>query len=333
MKIKENLKVIGLLTVSVLILAGCGQNKSGNSNSSTSSHKVSQTADNSKKAQKKESTKSSSSQENKTALWNDHKDSLLTQFIDQWAPKMNQDYIKYDGKKSLKTSTGTIYPDDLSKVKIDGNKTTIGMSKDGKGNNEYNVVAIYNYDGTEPPLPNHITYVFAFHDDQPVALVDQSRDGDPELKPTQNTEVQSNFEQIVDNNDFTRTDDEEASTESSSNSSQSDSSDDKQTNNKQAKGNSNDVKPITDQSEALSIASSVFNDPALEQSQVVPATRANNDGSYTLIVHAGGGHGIQVYTLTPQADNKVSVHQGIGSDEIGEKRLQDGGTKIASRNQ
>ena len=98
MKIKQSLKAIMLLGVSVLILAGCGQNKSDDSNASTSSHKVSQRADNGKKAEKKEVT--SSSQESKSALWNDHKDDLLTQFIDQWAPKMNQNYTKYDPQLS-----------------------------------------------------------------------------------------------------------------------------------------------------------------------------------------------------------------------------------------
>lgn len=73
----------------------------------------------------------------------------------------------------------------------------MGWSADGMGNYEYNVVAIYNYDGTQPPLPNHITYVFAFHDGQPVALVDQSRDGGPRLTETQNNEVKSNFAEIA----------------------------------------------------------------------------------------------------------------------------------------
>lgn len=80
---------------------------------------------------------------------------------------------------------------------INGEITSIGWSADGMGNYEYNVVAIYNYDGTQPPLPNHITYVFAFHDGQPVALVDQSRDGGPRLTETQNNEVKSNFAEIA----------------------------------------------------------------------------------------------------------------------------------------
>lgn len=70
---------------------------------------------------------------------------------------------------------------------INGESTSICWSADGMG----------NYDGTQPPLPNHITYVFAFHDGQPVALVDQSRDGGPRLTETQSNEVKSNFAEIA----------------------------------------------------------------------------------------------------------------------------------------
>lgn len=73
----------------------------------------------------------------------------------------------------------------------------MGWAPTGKGDYEYNVVAIYNYDGTEPPLPNRITYFFAFHNGKPVVLVDQSRDGDPNCKPTSNQDVASNFERIA----------------------------------------------------------------------------------------------------------------------------------------
>lgn len=251
---------------------------------------------------------------------------MLTQFIDQWAPKMNQNYTKYDGKTSLETSTGTVYPDDLSKVTVNENKTTIGMSKDGNGENEYNVVAIYNYDGTIPPLPNHITYVFAFHNGQPVALVDQSRDGNPELKPTQNTDVQQNFEQIADNNDFTRTDDEEAAAESPSDSSQSDSS-----NNKQAKGNSG-AKPIANADEALQIAQAAFDYAQGKTTDTTksmdPSSGPNSDGSFTLKLYAGA-KGLDVYTVKPLANNKVSVSVKFGSIQGGP--FSDPETKVIVR--
>lgn len=303
MKIKHSLKAVMLFFISALVLAGCGQNKSNDNNSSTSSHKVSKTAANSKKAKKRESTSSLSSQESKKALWNDHKDDLLTQFINQWAPKMNQKYTKYDGKSPLKASTGTFYPDDLTKAKVNGNKTTIGMSKDGKGNNEYNVVAIYNYNGTEPPLPNHITYVFAFHDNQPVALVDQSRDGDPELKVTQNTDVQSNFKQIVDNNSFAK--------QNNDNSTSSSTDTDK-------KESDSEVEPLTLE-EGLSLIKKAGGEVPSQDSKII-----SSNGSTIVIGGYIGAKGYDKITVKPNANGEVSIHEEKGTLESGSYEAFDG---------
>ncbi|MFC6176711.1 DUF4767 domain-containing protein [Companilactobacillus huachuanensis] len=178
-----------LLTVVTLILNGCGsQNQS---KKDTDSPKIKVTTAIKKKHKSQVNTKKS------IVLWDTTKDNQLESFIDQWAPTMKQSYVKYDGTNSLKTSTGTSYPDDLSKVTVEGTTTSIGLSKDGSGSNSYNVVAMYNYNGTVPPLPNHITYFFAFHNGQPIVLVDQSRDGTPNLTETENTKVKSGFADIV----------------------------------------------------------------------------------------------------------------------------------------
>lgn len=141
-------------------------------------------------------THNSSASAATTRRWNKSKDRQLNSFINSWAPKMNQSYKKYDGQNSLHVSTGGNYPDDLSKeVTPDGG--SIGWAPTGKGHYDYNVVAIYNYDGTRPPLPNRITYFFAFHHGKPVALVDQTRDGDPTCKPTANQDVAKNFRRIA----------------------------------------------------------------------------------------------------------------------------------------
>lgn len=140
----------------------------------------------------KEKTKSSS-------LWNASKDEKLSSFIDKWSVTMDQDYDKYDGVNDIETSTGTTYPRDLSNVTVNGQSSSIGWSENGKGDYEYNVVAIYNHDGDVPPLPNHITYFFAYHNDEPVVLVDQSRDGTPDLTETQNAQLNAGFNRIAEN--------------------------------------------------------------------------------------------------------------------------------------
>lgn len=192
MILKTNrLKLATILLAAVLVLTGCSSQNSATNK--TTSHKTTTTA----VKHKPSSVKKTTSTKKETALWDSKKDAQLKNFIDQWAPKMNQSYEKYDGTHSLKTSVGTEYPDYLSKVNVEGTQDSIGFSKDGKGDYSYNVVAIYNYDGTKPPLPNHITYFFAFHNGQPIVLVDQSRDGTPNLVETQNNDVKSGFNEIV----------------------------------------------------------------------------------------------------------------------------------------
>ncbi|MCI1894650.1 MAG: DUF4767 domain-containing protein [Lactobacillus sp.] len=179
-------------TLALVGLAGCGT-PAKSSHSTTKSSKVT-------KAKKKQTTtkKTAASSSQKQALWNTTKEQQLRDFIAQWAPTMGQSYTEYDGKTPLKTSVGTTYPDALKGIKIEQTTPgTIGWAPTGEGKYDYNVVAIYNYDGSVPPLPNHITYVFAFHEGSPIALVDQTRDGWPILTPTRNTEVKNSFAQIA----------------------------------------------------------------------------------------------------------------------------------------
>lgn len=113
-----------------------------------------------------------------------------------WGPTMGQNYQKYDGQNPLHVSVGANYPADLSRESVQGGGS-IGWAPSEKGDYDYNIVAIYNFDGDKPPLPNRITYFFAFHNGQPVALVDQTRDGDPVRHPPVNKDVSSNFARIA----------------------------------------------------------------------------------------------------------------------------------------
>ena len=199
-------KLAALLTVVTLILTGCGsQNQS---KKDTDSPKIKTTTGIKKKHKSQANTANT---KKSIVFWDTAKDNQLESFIDQWAPTMKQSYVKYDGTNSLKTSTGTVYPDDLSKVTVQGANASIGWSKDGSNKYTYNVVAIYNYDGVVPPLPNHITYFFAFQNGEPIVLVDQSRDGTPNLTETENTKVKSSFADIVSGKKVTVSSDTESS--------------------------------------------------------------------------------------------------------------------------
>lgn len=191
---KRGILAATLLLSGVLILGGCSSQSQ--SSSKTSHQNTTKTVKHSGKSTSKQTAAAK-----KTAtLWNPKKDDQLKSFIDQWAPTMKQTYVKYDGTHSIKTPTDISYPDYLPKVNVEGTKDSIGWSKSGKGNYKYNVVAIYNYDNTKPPMEGHITYFFAFEDGQPVVLVDQSTNGTPNLTQTENTKLKTAFAQIADGN-------------------------------------------------------------------------------------------------------------------------------------
>ncbi|WP_309295931.1 DUF4767 domain-containing protein [Limosilactobacillus caecicola] len=183
---KSRLSLLAVVAVSSLFLTGCGQSSATNHSTQASSSSKSKVANSTSGATEKQSN----------ALWNQSKDQQLLSFMNQWAPTMGQSYTKYDGKHDLATKAGMHYPSDLSKTTVNGSNSSIGWSSNGKGQYDYNVVALYNYD-RPGNAATHITYAFAFHNDQPVALVEQSTNGTPDWTQTKNTDVESNFEKIA----------------------------------------------------------------------------------------------------------------------------------------
>ena len=109
---------------------------------------------------------------------------------------MSQAYTKYNGKTALKTKLDVKYPKNFAQAKVNGSTSaSIGWAPSGKGKCDYNVVAIYNDDDFAGA--KYITYAFAFHDGQPVALVSQSTNGGMVWTPTKNATVQSNWARIA----------------------------------------------------------------------------------------------------------------------------------------
>ena len=205
-----------VLLMSTLALAGCSSGQS-KSTKPTSHLKTTSIA---KSKSKNKSESSVTTDKKSTALWDSKKDDQLKSFIDQWAPTMQQSYVKYDGVHSITLPTDITYPDYLPKVTVEGTNSSIGWSKDGKNKYTYNVVAIYNYDNKRPPMEGHITYFFAFKDGQPIALVDQSTNGTPNLTETQNTKVRDAFAQIASGNSATSTSTDDTTKSTTQNDSQ-----------------------------------------------------------------------------------------------------------------
>lgn len=189
----KSLYLIGSVAVLSLMLTGCGKSSPTNHSTQTqSSSSTTQSVSQSSQSDNHSDSKQSSE------LWNDSKDQQLSEFINKWAPTMGQSYTKYDGQNDIRTKAGSHYPSYLGQATVNGSNSSIGWAPSGKGSYDYNVVAIYNYD-RPGNAATHITYAFAFHDGQPVALVDQSTNGTTDWTPTKNADVASNFERISNN--------------------------------------------------------------------------------------------------------------------------------------
>lgn len=191
MKFKKTLSFLAL-GLSTITLVACGGNKTASSKVTSVAEADEQQSVNKDKKEHQQSSEKKSAQ-----LWTVEKDKQLEAFMGKWVKTMGQAYVKYDGEHPLKVSVGGSYPDLLADEQVDGESGRVGWSNDGSGNHEYNVVAIYNHDGNLAPLPNRITYLFAFKNGQPIVLCDQSRDGDPRSGETQNTALKEGFAKIV----------------------------------------------------------------------------------------------------------------------------------------
>lgn len=154
------------------------------------------------KSTKTENTKKDS---DSSLSWSDAKEEKMADFMNDFGEKMDQDYDEYTGNDPLKTPTGEKYPDIFDDMTFerydqDNKKINIGWDPELKKDYDYHVVSIFNYNGDS--AEQHITYLFCIYDDQPVALVDQTTNGDAiKVKETANKDVRKGFEKIVNESD------------------------------------------------------------------------------------------------------------------------------------
>ncbi|MGQ5709071.1 DUF4767 domain-containing protein [Lactobacillus sp. PSON] len=182
------------------------QSSSTSSSSSLNDKKATKEAP--KKAKKKtvkKSTKNKISKKikhkksrTKKISWNNTKAQQLASFVTNWSTGINQVYQKYDGTQPLKTNVGTVYPDVLFQRQflLNGQNVTLSWSPNLKGQAEYKVVAIYNDNFKEANM--HYTYLFCFHNNKPVILLDQGGNTNPiTLIKTKNSTLQTGFANIA----------------------------------------------------------------------------------------------------------------------------------------
>lgn len=182
-----------ITTMAVLTLTGCqNHNNSANVKKTTGVGSVKTTNISGKRT----FGKRDGSDSNDSNVWDSEKQDKLDDFFDDWADSMDQEYKKYSGSGQIKTAAGEEFPKEFDRVKVNGQKVTMSYEPDGKGASDYNVVAIYNYDKNE--AASHITYFFAFHNDQPIVLVDETTNGEyVQAKETANKDLINGFNAIA----------------------------------------------------------------------------------------------------------------------------------------
>lgn len=91
---------------------------------------------------------------------------------------------------------------ELHQLRFFDSNDLIGWNPKGKDTYDYHFVALYNYNRSGAPVGGHITYAFAFHDGQPVELVDEITNGNAHWTEMKNTDVEGDFEQIAKGQDL-----------------------------------------------------------------------------------------------------------------------------------
>ena len=177
--------ISSVILSSLLILTGCGSNSSKKSNVTS---KVKVVKQSSSKEKQKSVTKKKSG-----VLWNNDKDSRLEDFMKQWGEAMDQTYTKYDGTNNIQTASGMNYPQDFNSATVNGQNVSMAWNKKGTGKNDYNVVAIYNYNNSSS---SSITYAFTLADGEPIVLVNE--DSGNNWSETKNKSLKENFVNIFD---------------------------------------------------------------------------------------------------------------------------------------
>lgn len=192
-------------SVTMLLLAGCGQQSKETSQSSSkqvssgkqAAKKV--TASSAKKVSRKQVTQTSSSDK---AVWSSAKSQALKTYMASFSQAMDQQYVEYSPSQSGEYY-GIQFPDylDEDKVAVDDQHVTVSWSENGVGQAAYQVVGIYSDYNTAPSMGAHL-YLFTIHDGQPVVLITEQTQGMPDdlmhFKETANTDLKQNFVQIVD---------------------------------------------------------------------------------------------------------------------------------------
>lgn len=139
----------------------------------------------------------------KQELWDINKSSQLASFVIQWGNTLGQEYKNYTPQNNV-----SLYGTPLPQAVINGNwkmainesPVTVQWSEDGKGNADFNLIAVYSDAETVGYLGKHV-YFFGFQNGQPKVYITQQNQGNDQnymyFNETQNQQLKQGFVDIV----------------------------------------------------------------------------------------------------------------------------------------
>lgn len=185
--------------------------KVSESYSKTEKKEKSKIIEESSKRKKSETSTSSSEKTEKSnnekvdSIWNVEKASKLQEFMKNWGNTMGQSYKEYQPNNNV-DFYGVKLPDEVlgsdkkQPIAVNDQIVSAEWSSDGQSSSDYSIVSVYSDAETAPYAGKHV-YFFGFYNNQPVALVSMQNQGMPDgalhFKPTDNNDLNSNFQNIV----------------------------------------------------------------------------------------------------------------------------------------
>lgn len=230
-------------------------------------------------------------------LWSKTKDQRLAYFMRHWEASMDQDYQQYQPGQDV-DFYGLKIPSQLQdyQVNLNQQKYQVAWSENGRGQADYNVVAVYSDIDAVQHRPGAYMYWFAFKQGQPVVLVTAQTNGDVvhdgiSFKVTANEKLNQGFKQIVAGKTPV------------------------------TKAQADQQTPIRLEEAALLVKKSKITTDVFQPEDIVENdSQSTANGGYILKVHVGA-KGENVFTLTPQANGQVGISAVYGTLEGGFKPL------------
>src|SRR5699024_5337414 len=138
-------------------------------------------------------------------LFDDTKESALTDFMIQWGQETSQIYESFT-PSATGDMKGLVFPTDvISSLAVNDQPVAAYWSEDGVSieSGDYAIVAAFS---TQTPEANASYYLFALVNEQPVVLVSQQSESQPDglihFQPTDKSALQTGFQQIIETGSF-----------------------------------------------------------------------------------------------------------------------------------